>query len=89
MTRNLTVHAQQRWEYAELTRSTETFLLHDLNEKGQDGWELVSVIQGKDRKGELTWTAFMKRPCGKHEVAPIASALQEQIRIEPRKKDGF
>ena len=86
MTKNLTVHAPQRWEYTELTRSTEAFLLHDLNELGQDGWELVTVNQFKDRKGELMWTAFAKRPCGKHEVAPVASALNEQIRIEPKKK---
>jgi hypothetical protein len=86
MTKNLTVHAPQRWEYAELTRSTEKFLVHDMNEQGQLGWELVSVSQFKDRKGELVWTAFLKRPCGKHEVAPVGSALNEQVRIEPPKK---
>jgi hypothetical protein len=81
-----TVQAPQRWEYSVVTRSTEVFLVHDLNEQGQEGWELVSVDRGTDRKGALTLTAFLKRPCGKHDVAPVESALNEQIRIEPKLK---
>jgi hypothetical protein len=85
-TMNVMVQGQQRWEYAGVTRSTETFLIHDLNEQGQQGWELVSITQGKDRKGEIAWTAFLKRPCGKHDVPPVNAALQQQVRIEPPKK---
>jgi hypothetical protein len=86
MTANQTIHAPQRWEYTVITRSTEAFLIHDLNERGQEGWELVTTDRGKDRKGELTWTAYLKRPCGKHDVGPLASSLNEQIRIQPVKK---
>jgi hypothetical protein len=62
MTKTATVHAQQKWEYMELARKTDTFLLNDLNEVGQDGWELVTIAHGKDRQGEITWTAVLKRP---------------------------
>ncbi len=86
MTAAQTIQAPQRWEYSVITRSTEKFLIHDLNEHGQEGWELVSVDRGKDRTGAATLTAIMKRPCGKHDVAPIESALNEQIRIEPKLK---
>jgi hypothetical protein len=62
MTQTATVHAQQRWEYMEVTAKSEGYLIKDLNESGQQGWELISIIHGKDRKGEVTWTAFLKRP---------------------------
>jgi hypothetical protein len=81
-----TVQVPQRWEYSVITRGTEKFLVHDLNEQGQEGWELVSVDRGTDRTGALTLTAFLKRPCGKQDVAPVESALNEQIRIEPKLK---
>jgi hypothetical protein len=74
MTKTATVHAQQKWEYMELTRKTETYLVHDLNEEGQHGWELVTVIQGKDRHGEAAWTAFLKRPYAGHGAPQQASA---------------
>ena len=86
MTSNLMIRAQQRWEYFELSRTTPAFLIHELNEQGQQGWELVTINHGKDRKGDLTWTAFLKRPCGKHDVPEAKSAFQEQLRIEPKKK---
>ena len=62
MTKTVMLHAQQKWEYMELTRKTESYLLSEINEFGQHGWELVSVTHGKDLKGELNWTAFLKRP---------------------------
>jgi hypothetical protein len=62
MSKTATVHAQQKWEYMELTRKTETYLLTELNDVGQQGWELVSVLHGADRKGEMSWTGFLKRP---------------------------
>jgi hypothetical protein len=46
----------------EVTRKSEAFLVNDLNESGQQGWELVTITHDKDRKGEMTWTAFLKRP---------------------------
>ena len=86
MTSTPTICAPQRWEYEVITRNTEKFLIHDLNEQGQEGWELVSAAQTKNAKGEMIWTAFLKRPCGKHDVAPVESAMNQQIRIEPKKK---
>jgi len=62
MAKNAIVRAQQRWEYVSTFKRTDSALEKEINELGQSGWELVSVIYGKDRKGELAWTAFMKRP---------------------------
>ena len=75
MTKTATVHAQQKWEYMELTRRTETFLLNDLNDEGQHGWEMIAVTHGKDRKGDDTWTAFLKRPYVGH--APPSQTTPE------------
>ena len=88
MTKTPTIHAQQKWEYMEATRKTERYLLNDLNDIGQNGWELVSISHGKSRSGEDAWTAFLKRPFvahgGHHEAAHVET-LQEQARIEPHK----
>ena len=77
MSKTATVHAQQKWEYMELTRKTEGFLMNDLNELGQTGWELVSVSMHKDAKSGLgqaqCWTAFLKRP-----HFPQSPAAQQQ-----------
>ena len=62
MTKTATIHSQQRWEYMEVTAKSEGYLIKDLNEVGQQGWELTSMIHGKDRKGDVAWTAFLKRP---------------------------
>lgn len=62
MTKQAIVNAQQKWEYFGLTRKTETYLCKDLNTAGQEGWELVSIDYCKDVKGEMSWTAFLKRP---------------------------
>ena len=86
MTANQMIRAPQRWEYSVITRSTEAFLINDLNERGQEGWELATATCGKDRKGENQWIAFLKRPCGKHDVTRVETALNEQLRIEPQKK---
>jgi hypothetical protein len=56
------VMSQQRWEYSSLVRKTEPTLVIDLNGLGQKGWELVTVVHGRDPKGELCWTALLKRP---------------------------
>ena len=62
-----TGQVQQKWEYMELTRKTEGYLVNELNDLGQAGWELVSVSFQKDVKSGLgsgsSWIAFLKRPC--------------------------
>lgn len=56
------IMGSQRWEYLTLTRKSESFLMNDLNDHGQQGWELVSASYYKDMKGSMVWTAFLKRP---------------------------
>jgi len=68
--RTATVHAIQKWEYEEITTKTEVFLRKELNDLGQLGWELVTIIQHKDRKGEPAWSAFVKRPYVPHSAEP-------------------
>ncbi len=69
--RTAVVLSQQRWEYSSLVRKTEPTLVIDLNGLGQEGWELVGVVHGRDAKGELCWTALLKRPSS---GAPKAAA---------------
>ena len=90
MTKTATVHAQQKWEYCEVTRKTEGFLLDDLNQAGQHGWELVAIAHGKNRTGDDAWTAFLKRPFVPHGDSPkreeeATHALHGETRIEPRR----
>ncbi len=74
MTKTAVILAQQRWEYKELTRKTEEFLVNDLNEHGKLGWDLVSVSYSKAAKSGLgeafVWTAFLKRPLVHHPGDP-------------------
>jgi len=55
-----------QWEYMEITRKTESYLVNELNELGQEGWEMISVIFHKSSKSGLgsseVWTGFLKRP---------------------------
>ena len=62
MTKVVTVRAQQKWDHCFETCKTETYLLNTVNDRGQAGWELVDVVHHKDPKGEMCWTAFLKRP---------------------------
>jgi hypothetical protein len=68
MSKTATVHAQQKWEYMEITRKTEGYLINELNQLGGVGWELVSVLYHRDVKSAMgsadAWTAFLKRPQG-------------------------
>ena len=73
MVKTATVHAQQKWEYTCLTRKTEAYLAKELNLFGQEGWELVSVIYGKNVKNEVAWIAFLRRPYTGH-AAPGGAA---------------
>lgn len=62
MTKVATVQAQQKWDYCSESRRTESTLIAAINEIGQSGWELVNILYHKDPKGEMLWTAFLKRP---------------------------
>jgi hypothetical protein len=62
MTKTVTIQAQQKWDYCSESRRTENSLLIALNDLGQRGWELVHVLHHKDPKGEMSWTALLKRP---------------------------
>lgn len=90
MAKTTIIQAQQRWEYLSVVKRTDGALANELNELGQSGWELVSVTYGKDRKGELAWTGFLKRPATQHPHAtPVqtqsaeASPSREAEKVEP------
>ena len=96
MTKIITVHAQQKWDYCFETRKTETSLLISLNKFGQEGWELVEVLYYKDLKGVMTWTAFLKRPSiaqvsasGPQPAVAAASAPAGQTEQQPAGPQGF
>ena len=87
MTKTAVILAQQRWEYKELTRKTEEFLVNDLNEHGKVGWELVSVSYNKAPKSGLgeafVWTAFLKRPLVHHPGDPPPDTTAEAAETPP------
>jgi hypothetical protein len=56
------IQAQQKWETVAITRKTDAVLAEEMNELGEQGWELVTAFYYKDAKGPMTWTAFLKRP---------------------------
>ena len=97
MTKTAIIQAQQRWEYLNVVKRTDAALAAELNEQGQSGWELVSVIYGKDRKGELAWTGFLKRPATQPPSAgsasqPVATAQPSQEAEKagtPESSEGF
>jgi hypothetical protein len=88
MAKTAIVHSRQRWEYQSVVKRTESSLEKDLNELGQAGWELVSVDQGKDRKGEMAWTAFLKRPAAPASPAGPSTAEQQPGETAPRQPDA-
>lgn len=78
MSKVVTIQAQQMWEYCHLTRRTEDSILAEMNQFGQEGWELVAVQTYKDMKGSTGWIAFLKRPstgaaaaAGSQAAAPV------------------
>ncbi len=79
MTKMATVQAQQMWEYMSITRKTEDFLVTELNEAGELGWEMVAAAYRKDTKsvaGTYCWTALLKRPLVPHgQPKPSESAI--------------
>lgn len=86
MTKTVTVHAQQMWEYRIVNRQTEATLLAELNEAGKAGWELVTASYNKDLKGITAWTAILKRPLAQPHAethAPAAEAIpQSETKVE-------
>jgi hypothetical protein len=83
MTKLATVHAQQMWEYHCTSRTTETYLVHELNTLGGAGWELISTTQHKNVKGALVWTAFLKRPYVGPKPEKADSTRHELAAAEP------
>ncbi|MHB1035647.1 MAG: hypothetical protein ACYC35_11900 [Pirellulales bacterium] len=92
MTKTAVVQAQQRWEYQQVTRKTETALILELNQVGDAGWELVSVSYHKDLKSALgsdfSWTAFLKRPHAQGVNPTAAPAAKVEVNIPPPVKHG-
>jgi hypothetical protein len=62
MAKTVIIQAQQKWDYRSETRRTDASLVVTLNELGQSGWEVIDVLYHKDPKGEMAWTAILKRP---------------------------
>ena len=97
MTRMVTIQARQKWDYCFENRKTENAMLAALNELGQQGWELVDISHHKDLKGEMCWTAFLKRPnVGQSpaadqqtEVAEKSAPPAGQTGQEPPQPPGF
>jgi hypothetical protein len=79
MTKTVIVQSQQKWEYCFQVRKTETALLITLNELGQLGWELVDSVHHKDPKGDMCWTAFLKRPSVGQAAAPDHQAASPVV----------
>jgi hypothetical protein len=79
-----------RWEYRTMSRKTEEYLVDDLNEAGQEGWELVTIEYRRDPGGmgdSMCWTAFIKRPyTGDRPVELSHTRVHED---EVRKKQQF
>jgi hypothetical protein len=72
MSKTVIIQAQQKWDYRCESRRTENSMLATLNELGQSGWELVNIVFHKDMKGEIAWTAFLKRPSVAQTPTPAA-----------------
>jgi hypothetical protein len=76
MTKIVAVQGQQKWDYSSLTRINEPTFMAELKMLGHEGWELVSVLHYKDMKGNMAWTALMKRPDLGEGPAPAAQVQQ-------------
>lgn len=64
-----------------MTRRSESYLVDEMNKEGQNGWELVNVLYYKDPKGNMAWTAFLKRPAAQH--APATPTDQKEASPKP------
>ncbi len=57
------------WEYLVIARNTP-FDADSLNDRGRDGWELVTIIHDLDRH---EWLAYYKRPRQQAPPPPLSS----------------
>jgi hypothetical protein len=83
------VQAQQKWETLSITRKTDAVLVEEMNELGEQGWEMVSASYDKDAKGTMTWTAFLKRPKTPQAAkgpSPAAAESQGQAAGKPEEE---
>ncbi len=72
------VQSQQKWETVAISRKTDAMLAEEINEYGEQGWEMVTAFYYKDAKGAMTWTAFLKRPkFGQAAKGPSPAAAAE------------
>jgi hypothetical protein len=74
------VHAQQKWEHQAISRRTDAMLVEEMNELGDQGWQMVSAHYYQDPKGAMTWTAFLRRPKSPQagRAAPAATAAESE-----------
>ncbi len=84
MTKIVAIHGQQKWEYCTETRYTDIPFLAALNERGQQGWEVIDIVYYKEPKsGNMAWMAIFKRPSvGAATMAPGAD-MQAPAAILP------
>ena len=83
------VQAQQKWETVAITRKTDAVLAEEMNELGEQGWEMVTAFYYKDAKGTMTWTAFLKRPKSPQAAkAPSTTAAADAAGPRPDKAEG-
>ena len=84
------VQAQQKWECHYVTAYSETVLIQNLNEAGEEGWEPYSACQYKDMRGSLAWIVLLKRPStGQPTQAPDAATETKKQRDAVHQPTGF
>ncbi len=83
-----------KWEYMQLNRKTEEYLINDMNKLGEEGWELVAITRQKDAKSGMgagvAWVAFLKRPytgtIDRHEIVKAAAKVAAPVAGEEAPK---
>jgi len=82
----------QKWEYMEITRKTEGFLINDLNDLGQEGWELVTVMYHKLASSGMgsadAWMGFLKRPFSGETLKKMVGLEKARDVAAPSEQDG-
>jgi len=78
---------RKQWEYMQIARKTEEYLVNDLNKLGQDGWEMIAVSRQKQTKSGIgaseAWVAFLKRPYTGEVKARAAMEKAKDIAAPP------
>ena len=52
----------QKWEYYAEIKVGEPALDYEFEPHGDDGWELVTVVESKREDLKQEWTYYFKRP---------------------------